>query len=87
MKPTERKPPLPLGTPLKPLPGNTDKFKLIVMQLQTALYRLGYYQGPIDGVIAGDTKTALRAMQSDFKLKVTGTATPETLTIMGIEAK
>lgn len=57
------------------------------MQVQTALYRLGYYQGPIDGVIKDETKEALRAMQSDFKLKVTGTATPETLSIMGIEAK
>lgn len=76
----------PTPAPLKPLPGNTDKFKRIVMQVQTALTAYGYYSGLIDGKVGPACKTALIAMQTDYKLKVTGTITPEVLDAFGIVA-
>ena len=71
----------------KTLPGNSDKFKKIVMQVQLAMNAFGYYQGAIDGVIGPKSKIALASMQKDFNLKVTGTVTPELLNVLGITAR
>jgi His-Xaa-Ser repeat protein HxsA len=71
---------------LRPLAGNTDKFKRIVMQVQAALTAYGYYSGLIDGQVGPGSKTALTAMQTDYNLKVTGTITPEVLNAFGIVA-
>ncbi|MBB2908445.1 His-Xaa-Ser repeat protein HxsA [Rhizobium sp. RAS22] len=79
-------PATPPAIPLKPLAGNTDKFKRIVMQVQTALTAYGYYSGLIDGQVGPGSKTALIAMQTDYNLKVTGTITPEVLNAFGIVA-
>ena len=69
------------------LPGNSDKFKKIVMQVQTALYTYGYYTSTIDGLVGPQTRVALSKMQSDYNLKVTGTVTPEVLDALGILAQ
>lgn len=72
---------------LKVLPGNSDRFKKIVMQVQTALYVYGYYTGTIDGVVGPQTKIALTSLQTDYGLKATGTITPETLNALNIAAQ
>lgn len=56
------------------------------MQVQSALTAYGYYNGLIDGTVGPTCKTALMAMQSDYKLKVTGTITPEVLDALNIAA-
>ncbi|MHB0952504.1 MAG: His-Xaa-Ser repeat protein HxsA [Allorhizobium sp.] len=67
------------AVPLKTLPGNTDKFRQIAMQVQTALTIYGYYTGAVDGLIGPESKVAISKMQQDYGLKVTGTITPEVL--------
>lgn len=71
----------------RPLPGNSDKFKRIVMQVQMALTAYGYYSGVIDGLVGGQTRTALTSMQTDYGLKATGTITPQTLDALRIVAE
>jgi His-Xaa-Ser repeat protein HxsA len=72
---------------LVPLPGNSDKFKRIVMQVQAALIAYGYYTGAVDGIVGPGTKKALQQLQADYGLKVTGTITPELLTSLRIVAE
>lgn len=74
------------GTP-KTLPGNSDKFKQIVQQVQLALTAFGYYEGVIDGVMGPQLKNSLMKMQGDYNLKQTGTITPETLDALRIVAQ
>jgi hypothetical protein len=38
------------------LPGNSNKFRQIVIQVQTALFTYGYFTGTIDGVVGAETK-------------------------------
>ena len=76
----------PRAQPLKTLPGNSDRFRQIVIQVQTALSAYGYFSGVIDGKIGPDSKVALMKMQEAFNLKVTGTVTPEVLTSLSIVA-
>jgi His-Xaa-Ser repeat protein HxsA len=73
--------------PLKVLPGNSNKFKQIVMLVQSGLTAYGYYGGPLTGAVDEDTKAALRQMQQDNNLKVTGTVTAEVLNAFGISAQ
>jgi His-Xaa-Ser repeat protein HxsA len=72
--------------PLKVLPGNTDRFRRIVIQVQTGLVAFGYYPGPVTGQVDAATKAGLSKMQDAYNLKVTGTITPEVLTALGISA-
>ena len=69
------------------LPGNSERFNSIVKQVQTALYSYGYYSGKIDGIVGPGTKSAIRSMQTDWNLKVTGTITPELLNNLGMTAR
>lgn len=71
----------------KVLPGNTDKFRQIVIQVQTAMSLYGYYDGEVDGRIGPQSRVALAKMQEAFGLKVTGTVTPEVLDKLGIAAQ
>ncbi len=72
--------------PLVTLPGNSDKFRRIVIQVQTGLQLYGY---PIvvDGAFGPATKAALLSFQRDWKLPQTGTITPEVLDALGIAAR
>ena len=43
--------------------------------VQSELAKLGYYHGPIDGVMGDATEAALARYQEDHDLSVTGTVT------------
>ena len=43
--------------------------------LQTALTRLGYYCGPVDGVFTPDVSYAIARLQKNYSMRVTGTLT------------
>lgn len=72
---------------MKVLPGNSDKFKEIVREVQFAMLAFGYYNGEIDGVMGPDMRAGLQRLQADYNLKVTGTVTPETLDALRIVAR
>ncbi len=74
-------------SPAKVLPGNSGKFKQIVILVQSGLTAYGYYAGALTGVVDEDTRAALTQMQTDNNLKVTGTITSEVLTAFGVEAR
>jgi Putative peptidoglycan binding domain len=46
-----------------------------VGSMQTALRRLGYYCGPIDGVFTPAVGDAIARLQKNYSMKVTGTLT------------
>ena len=71
----------------KVLPGNSAKFKSIVMQVQTGLYAFGYYTGAIDGQFGPELRAALTKFQKLWSMNVTGTITPEVLNALGIKAE
>ena len=46
-----------------------------VGSLQTALGRLGYYCGPVDGVFTPEVSYAIARLQKNYSMRVTGTLT------------
>ena len=46
-----------------------------VGSMQTALRRLGYYCGPIDGVFSPEVASAIARLQKNYSMRVTGTFT------------
>ena len=44
-----------------------------VGSLQTALHRLGYYCGPVDGVFTAEVSYAIARLQKNYSMRVTGT--------------
>ena len=44
-----------------------------VGSLQTALRRLGYYCGPVDGVFTAEVSYAIARLQKNYSMRVTGT--------------
>jgi Putative peptidoglycan binding domain len=46
-----------------------------VGSMQTALRRLGYYCGPIDGVFTPEVSYAIARLQKNYSMRVTGTLT------------
>jgi hypothetical protein len=46
-----------------------------VGSLQTALTRLGYYCGPVDGVFTPEVSYAIARLQKNYSMRVTGTLT------------
>src|SRR5437899_8777049 len=46
-----------------------------VGSMQTALRRLGYYCGPIDGVFTQEVSYAIARLQKNYSMRVTGTLT------------
>ena len=44
-----------------------------VGSMQTALRRLGYYCGPIDGVFTPEVSEAIARLQKNYSMRVTGT--------------
>ena len=71
----------------KTLPGNTAKFRSIVMHLQTCLSLFGFYPGAIDGAVGPETAAAISKFQEQWGFPITGTVTPEVLDACGIAAK
>jgi Putative peptidoglycan binding domain len=80
-------PPPVVRLPLVTLPGNTNKFNEIVKQVQLALIAFGYYAGPVDGVVTNNMRSALKTMQLEYDLKITGTITPQVLDALKIVAQ
>jgi hypothetical protein len=46
-----------------------------VGSMQTALRRLGYYCGPIDGIFSPEVAGAIARLQKNYSMRVTGTLT------------
>jgi glucose-6-phosphate dehydrogenase assembly protein OpcA len=60
-------------------------FTLVVYEPEETQYllaALGFYQGPIDGILGPQMEAALRDVQKKYGLAETGTATPETLAVL-----
>ena len=55
-----------------------------VRQVQSALHRLGYYHGPVDGDFGLGTQTALESYQIHASQPVTGTLTLGVLSGLGV---
>ena len=43
--------------------------------MQTALRRLGYYCGPVDGIFSAEVSAAIARLQKNYSMRVTGTLT------------
>ena len=56
----------------------------LVVQVQRRLASAGYYPGPIDGVIGGRTRRAIRAYERSHGLPVDGTIHRRLLATMGL---
>jgi len=57
---------------------------MMVVRVQAALMRKGYYNGDIDGILGPATRAALTAYQKDEGLSDTGRMDIATLTRLGI---
>lgn len=68
--------PQPLYTAPSP---SRSQIEGVVRQVQMGLIAYGYYEGPADGIVGPKTREALVKFQTDFRLTVTGTITPEVL--------
>ncbi|MBE9003804.1 glucose-6-phosphate dehydrogenase assembly protein OpcA [Fortiea sp. LEGE XX443] len=65
-----------------PAATRATTFTLVVYEPEETQYllaSLGFYNGPIDGILGPQTDVALRLAQQKYELPETGTATPETL--------
>ncbi|ALF56290.1 oxidoreductase [Nostoc piscinale CENA21] len=65
-----------------PAATRATTFTLVVYEPEETQYllaSLGFYNGPIDGILGPQTDIALRLAQQKYELPETGTATPETL--------
>ena len=56
----------------------------LVVQVQRRLASAGYYSGPIDGVIGGGTRRAIRAYERSHGLPVDGAINRRLLATMGL---
>lgn len=74
---TRATPPPASGLPV--LRGGTARFASIVRRVQLALMGQGLYTGKVDGIVGPILRASLRRFQTNRKLQVTGTITPETL--------
>ena len=72
---------------VKSLPGNTSKFKKIVLRLQLALYGLGYEVGSANGNLDANTVAALYKYQKDKGMIPSGKITHEVLDSLVIVAQ
>ena len=68
-----------------PTPTITDSdYSYVILAVQRALTQLGYYDGPLDGVVGPQTKKAIRWFQSVDRLPATGEIDPPTLRALRI---
>ncbi|MBW4642874.1 MAG: glucose-6-phosphate dehydrogenase assembly protein OpcA [Goleter apudmare HA4340-LM2] len=68
-----------------PAATRATTFTLVVYEPEETQYllaALGFYNGPIDGILGPQTVVALREVQKKYNLPETGTATPETLAVL-----
>ncbi len=72
---------------LKILPGNSGKFRELVMRTQIALLSKGYHVGEINGELHARMVAALYKYQEDTGQIPSGKLTNETLSSLGIAAQ
>jgi glucose-6-phosphate dehydrogenase assembly protein OpcA len=68
-----------------PAATRATTFTLVVYEPEETQYllaTLGFYNGPLDGILGPQMVAALRQVQIKYSLPDTGTATPETLAIL-----
>lgn len=68
-----------------PAATRATTFTLVVYEPEETQYllsALGFYNGPLDGILGPQMAAALSAVQTKYKLPETGTATPETLAVL-----
>jgi His-Xaa-Ser repeat protein HxsA len=75
------------GTTPRTLGGRSTQFTSIVRRVQIGLLARGLYDGPIDGVVGPGLRSALRRLQTDNSLQVTGTITPEVLDALRVPSQ
>jgi peptidoglycan hydrolase-like protein with peptidoglycan-binding domain len=56
----------------------------IIANVQGALQELGYYEGPIDGLMGELTRASIASFQRDNALPITGTIDDATLAALGL---
>jgi Putative peptidoglycan binding domain len=66
--------------------GSSQYGDASVSAVQSKLANLGYYRGPIDGVLGDQTEAALARYQQDHELSVTGTVTAATVQALGVSS-
>lgn len=67
------------------LNGNSKAFRVLVMQVQTALFAAGYYAGSIDGLAGPNTTLAIAKYEVQNGLNVTGRLSDKLLDRMNID--
>jgi glucose-6-phosphate dehydrogenase assembly protein OpcA len=68
-----------------PAATRATTFTLVVYEPEETQYllaALGFYNGPIDGILGPQTDIALRQVQKKYGIAETGTTTPETVTVL-----
>ncbi|WP_445635210.1 glucose-6-phosphate dehydrogenase assembly protein OpcA [Nostoc sp. DSM 114161] len=68
-----------------PAATRATTFTLVVYEPEETQYllaTLGFYNGPLDGILGPQMEAALRQVQIKYSLPETGTATPETLALL-----
>ncbi|MDF5707781.1 MAG: glucose-6-phosphate dehydrogenase assembly protein OpcA [Nostoc sp. S4] len=68
-----------------PAATRATTFTLVVYEPEETQYllaTLGFYNGPLDGILGPQMEAALRQVQRKYALPETGSATPETLAIL-----
>ena len=81
--PTPRTVPKPTPPPVATPPA-AQNFSLMVVRVQAALMRKGYYIGDIDGLLGPATRSAITAYQIDHDIPATGRMDIKTLSKLGI---
>ncbi|MEI6350342.1 MAG: peptidoglycan-binding domain-containing protein [Verrucomicrobiota bacterium] len=56
----------------------------LASDVQSQLAQLGYYNGPIDGIVGSGTRAAIRAYQADNGLPVNGLITSSLTASLGL---
>ena len=74
---------VPGSTQVLPRPTQQD-LSVMVVRVQAALMRLGYYHGDVDGLLGPLTRAALKSFQKAQGLTQTGRMDLETLSRLGI---
>ena len=96
LPPAPQSTPSPAPSPVQPVPRTvprTDQgtprptqqdFSVMIVRVQAALMRFGYYRGDIDGLLGPATRAALKGFQRSEGLTQTGRMDLETLSRLGI---
>lgn len=65
-------------------PPETNDAQVLYQQVQSVLYQLGYYRGPINGVLTARTQSAIGQYQRAHRLPDTGQIDGNLITLMGV---